>query len=327
MLVRFNTKGYDDFIDFIKAYAIICVILSHTLIWHKEMGSAIWLDMQVPLFVLVQAFHFYKKDNSTFVLSRVLKRVLVPFLLVEIITFALALMGGAVFREILLDGVFAGGYGPGSYYPWIYLQVAFLLPLFSRLVKQHSKLVSFIIFLVVCEGFEIVCSIIDIPDFLYRLLAIRYIFLFWLGFLWVRNGVPINGMTVLLAIVSLMSIVYFEYYSVDDEPWFYNTGWKYHRWPCYYWVAEGLTALLYGFWRILKKSERLSSMVRMISRCSYEIFLVQMSSIYLIKQDFIVTPNNDSCQYLIWLMIIWSISFLGGFFLNKILKKWQTANY
>jgi len=62
--ITFNTKGYDGFIDFIKAYAIICVLIGHTLIpYLHDIGYCIWAGMQVPLFILVQSFHGYKKER------------------------------------------------------------------------------------------------------------------------------------------------------------------------------------------------------------------------------------------------------------------------
>jgi len=61
--VSFNKTGYDPFIDFIKAYAILCVLIGHTLPFTDYWGYGLWAGMQVPLFVLVQVFHGFKKDT------------------------------------------------------------------------------------------------------------------------------------------------------------------------------------------------------------------------------------------------------------------------
>ena len=58
--LTFNTKGYDPFIDFIKAYAILCVLLGHFLSSSNNVLYPIWGGNQVPLFVAVQCFHYMK---------------------------------------------------------------------------------------------------------------------------------------------------------------------------------------------------------------------------------------------------------------------------
>lgn len=75
MTISFNTKGYDVFIDFIKAYAIMCVLFGHTFLWLDKVGYGVWAGMQVPLFILVQAFHWYKKDKPVINFVKILKRV------------------------------------------------------------------------------------------------------------------------------------------------------------------------------------------------------------------------------------------------------------
>lgn len=92
--ISFNTIGHDGFIDFIKAYAIICVLFGHTFLWLDKVVYYAWAGMQVPLFILVQSFHFYKKENSMFYLRKVYKRVLLPFFVVEIVTILVAFVLG-----------------------------------------------------------------------------------------------------------------------------------------------------------------------------------------------------------------------------------------
>ena len=90
--ITFNKKGYDSFIDFIKAYAIICVLIGHTVPFIDYLGYGLWAGMQVPLFVLVQSFHFYKRDDTKIDIVKILKRVLFPFLFFSIITFLILLV-------------------------------------------------------------------------------------------------------------------------------------------------------------------------------------------------------------------------------------------
>ena len=234
--VSFNKTGYDPFIDFIKAYAILCVLIGHTLPFTDYWGYGLWAGMQVPLFVLVQVFHGFKKDIPNVNIKKIFLRVILPYLLIQSIAF-LYILHNAPSR--IYSFIAEGGVGPGSYYPWIFLQIAFLLPFVKKWIDQNQEYRTkvLITFLIICESFEILFSVIDLPDGIYRLLAVRYLFLLYLARIWVRDGIVINKVTTLFSFLSFLSIIYFEYLSVDDEVLFYNTAWKFHRWPCYYFVA------------------------------------------------------------------------------------------
>lgn len=238
-LVSFKTVGHDPFIDFIKAYAIICVLIAHTLPAgvDKYIGSCLWLDMQVPLFVLIQSFHAIKRP-SHFDVTKIIIRIVFPFLLAQTIIYILLyhlhdLSFSAMFDSIITEG----GRGPGAYFPWVFIQLAIILPLMSSLLSRGNRTQQIVIAILVCESFEILFSLINLPENIYRLLAIRYLFLVYLASIWVKEGIKINKITHLLSFISLLSIIYFEYFSINDEPLFFNTAWKFHRWPCYTYLA------------------------------------------------------------------------------------------
>lgn len=176
-------------------------------------------------------------------------------------------------------------------------------------------------FLLLSEGFEILFSLTDFPDTIYRILAIRYIFLIYLGWLWVKDGVIINKTTILLSVLSLCAIIYFEYGPIDNEPWFYSTGWKFHRWPCYFFVANGFIAILHYVWKYLKNNKFIVNAVKTIASATYEIYLIQMSVIYLFTTKSITFTTNVMLRYIIWLVIVWTISVGGGILINKIINK------
>ena len=220
-----------------------------------------------------------------------------------------------------------GGYGPGSYYPWIYLQVALLLPLFGFILRKSSKTTALIIFLLICEGLEIIFSLIDCPDWIYRLLAVRYLFLIYLGWKWAKEGIKINWLSIALSVISLIAIVYFEYFSVDDEPWFFATKWKTHRWPCYYFVANGFTALLYVIWRRINEKHIVRQLIKIIAASSYEIFLIQMATIYLVKYDQMPFVSNSIVKYGIWFILVWVVALVGGIGLHKLISATKIKSY
>ena len=336
MHIKFQTTGHDEFIDFIKSYAILCVIFGHTFPMLDKIGYGIWAGMQVPLFILIQTFHYLKKErNFKINISKILGRVAIPFIIAEILTFIVALLVKKENASILIqEFIQKGGYGPGSYYPYIYLQITLLLPFFAILLKHSSTVNSpmvqsskfrvqslLIVFLLLSEGFEILFSLTDFPDTIYRILAIRYIFLIYLGWLWVKDGVIINKTTILLSVLSLCAIIYFEYGPIDNEPWFYSTGWKFHRWPCYFFVANGFIAILHYVWKYLKNNKFIVNAVKTIASATYEIYLIQMSVIYLFTTKSITFTSNIMLRYLIWLVIVWTISVGGGILINKIINR------
>ncbi len=205
------------------------------------------------------------------------------------------------------------------------MQVALLLPIFYFVLNRYSKLTAFIIFFIICEGFELLFSYLDLPSHIYRLLASRYIFLFYFGWQWAKEGIKVNGTTILLSILSLLTIIYFEYFSVDTEPWFINAGFKFHRWPCYFWVAYGLASILYFVWNKLNRFDIIVKSVKMIAKASYEIFLIQMSTIYLFKIELLKCIPSVLLRNIVWIINIWVVSLCGGIYLNKVINR-RTIN-
>lgn len=78
---------------------------------------------------------------------------------------------------------------------------------------------------------EVFCSVVEMPDDVYRLLCIRYVFLIYLGYLWVKNaGIVQNRKMVLLSVISGTSIVVLNYTynyhpEMSFEPWVFDIAW------------------------------------------------------------------------------------------------------
>lgn len=326
-VIKFNLSGYDPFIDYIKAYAIICVLIGHTFPYLNYMGYGLWAGMQVPLFVLVQSFHVIKKDNPSFNFKKIIWRVLIPYLLIQSMVLICILSrfeGGALQNQILYF-VISGGYGPGSYYPWIYIQIALLLPFINRMMSKGTKKQLAILFLIICELFEIIFSIIDLPDFIHRLLFVRYFFLFYFAWLWVKDGIIINKWTIAISVISFLSIIYFEYFSIDDEILFYKTAWKFHRWPCYYYIAVGGAFLLNCMYKSVSQKVIIDKFIKLLAKCSYEVFLIQMFVLYIYPDNTIndiligiggVSSVDVMLLKLFKILIVFSLSIMVGYYFN-----------
>lgn len=151
--------------------------------------------------------------------------------------------------KLIKVGVSGGGFGPGSYYPWIFLQMAIIIPMMRPICEKLGKGKSLLVFLLISEAIEIICSLTLIPDEVYRLLCFRYVMLIWFGWLWAKDGIVFNATTILISVLSLGTIVYLAYVNSHFEPWLFDTGWTTHRWPCYFWVGILLVGVLYGLYK------------------------------------------------------------------------------
>lgn len=119
-------------LDFIKGFAILSVILLHTLsgsmLYKIYAYFHIW--QAVPLFVFVSYYLFFvklgKQSNVGFYFSgtkikKVIRRVIIPFTIIELLIiivnelFSFSISALAIIKSL--------GIGPGSYYPYIYIQL------------------------------------------------------------------------------------------------------------------------------------------------------------------------------------------------------------
>ncbi len=128
---------YYDVVDFVKGMTIVFVILLHILSINtlNSIYACFHIWQAVPLFVLVSFYLLHKKLNRVSIkeyysisnIVKTLKRIVLPFALVEGIILAVYLTLGSPEKAIHLLKI--GGDGPGAYYPYIYIQLWILTPL------------------------------------------------------------------------------------------------------------------------------------------------------------------------------------------------------
>ena len=131
-------------------------------------------------------------------------------------------------------------------------------------------------FVALSQAIEYICSITNIPEFIYRLLCIRYIFIIYLGYVLATKGFSINNKTMLLTILSLISLLFFSYVNADLSPYFYKSvdKWSTCHWTCYFCHAFILVIIHKLYERT--SSTRMVQFVKITGKYSYEIFLFQM---------------------------------------------------
>jgi len=300
--IDFKNIGYDPQIDYIKGVCIIFVIWTHA-INRSELGYILfpyWGDTAVPIFLIIQAFHYYKKGIDLRMPSPITlwKRILRPFIVMIALTFLAQFF---IYYDIT-DGVFSPTLywdkrGYGSYYIFMYLEFAFLIPIFALLFKSLSVKWTFLFFVVLSQLLEYISCTTHCPDYIYRILFFRYTFLIFIGYLLATKRLVLNKFTLCWSIIGIISLYLFNYTSIDLEPLFYTSlsNWKYCHWICYLYIAYiFLWFLKYSYTNFNLKVIR--KYLVLIGINSYEIYLFQMfyyATIGLYVKDMDIVSQNE----------------------------------
>lgn len=288
MINTVNNKGYEPFWDFLKGSCIICVILHHCL--QNQVKDVLlfcfWGETAVPLFIILQCYHYFRKTHFVWndYLLKMWNRVIRPFLIVETILLSSHLLldcyilNNTDFFHLLKQFVARGGLGWGAYYPWIYVEIALLLPLLNYLLCRipNNYLVLFFIFISI--ALELICCVTDVKESVYRLLFFRYFFLIYCGLRLCKNGFKMGKKEWLMSVISIFFIVLFEYSEYDFWPFFYTQSveWKIAHWVCYFYVVHLLLFLIRKFYLWSQSFLFIYKNLVQIGKSSYEIFLLQM---------------------------------------------------
>ena len=135
--IELMRNGYDPFLDFIKGFCIVSVILNHSVGPYLRDYALFyfWGEIAVPLFLLLQSYHVFRKEKISLGKQQFVKmfhRILLPCIIISLVGFVILIIFKHISlyemcRRILLGGGI--GYRAGTYYVWVYLQFFLLLPL------------------------------------------------------------------------------------------------------------------------------------------------------------------------------------------------------
>jgi len=107
----------------------------------------LWGAQAVPLFLLIQTFHACKNGVDKAVkmppFIKLFNRILKPFfilLFVELFLLIIVLRDDPV--RVVKGAIVVGDIGPGSYYVWIYIQFAFVIPVVVRMFKSLTNVIG-----------------------------------------------------------------------------------------------------------------------------------------------------------------------------------------
>lgn len=310
ILYKFKKNGHEEFIDFMKGVAILLVVFAHTIPLKQELLFPIWgASKAVPIFLVIQMFHTFKRGEPKVPnFKKVFDRVLKPFLYIQIILLTFSLITSSeTTLETLCRFCKGGGMGPGSYYIWIYLQFSLILPYIYKLLSKYNQKRIFFISLFTAILIEMACSIIDMPERIYRILALRYLFLIYFGIEWCRKGIVFGKREIFLGLIGLGAVVYFNYFYVPIEPFFFNTGWKSDRWITFIYVMYIFVPILYKIYN--KVGCKIKGVFYVLGKASFEIFLIQMLVCCIIKPNVVGEfIDNNILKWIVYLTITISSS-------------------
>ncbi|EGK00469.1 acyltransferase family protein [Dysgonomonas gadei] len=271
-----QTTNYNPTFDFLKGIAILFVLLLHAIPKDilYQVGFLYHIGQAVPIFILIQGFHSMRKFDkfqwksyyfeST---KRLLMRIILPFVFIQIISILLL----AFINDLdIISIIKGGGYGPGSYYPYIYIQAWLILPLICSVIQKYTPLKVLAIGIFISLLFEIICIVSSIPIYFYRLSVIRYVFLLFLGCYFFKYK-----MRPIFYILSVISIIFIYFDSVNFLSCFriFYNGWNGYHWIMYFYTISFVSVLIF-IYNKLKNGFTLP--ICYIGKCSYEVFLMQM---------------------------------------------------
>ncbi len=290
-------------LDRAKGIAILFVCLRHGLTRPELDASVAWLHLgqAVPIFILVTGYLACRSwerhglgVRSYYAWGRVrrmLTRIALPLAVVLALEAVLLMATGRSPGHVLREFVVMGGWGPGSYYPWVYLQLWFLLPFILWLTSIRTGCASAWAFLfVICFAAEAVVGLLHPPSAVYRLLCVRYFFALCLGILWARDEDPKGWVRWVLAALAAVYIGLERWRGPVLAPVLYPTWPGYHA-PAYFYslVVVGAGIALSG-----RLGGRLRGLLAAMGQASYEIFLTQMVYFFFMRRVVVRWFGSDS---------------------------------
>ena len=299
--------------DFLKGVAVSFVILLHTLDNESlnSIGHIYHIGHAVPIFVLVTfilSFMTLAKRSGTEIQYwystkrwiTMFRKVLFPYVVLQgCFLLLLIITKDTKHMHSMLIG---GGIGPGSYYPWIYLQFWLVMPLLYLILKRTTLFVGCVIFFLLNEIMQISCCYFNVSDHLYRLLACRYLFLAFLGYLFWK----IDIRKYVYAIFAAIGVMYYlSLDKVDYVPFLFNS-WMTQQLPAFFYTILLMKVLLLIFDRM--KMTIVGYYFVLLGENSWYIFLLQMLFVTITSIKMLSFIPSKLFQSILYVIIVYVLS-------------------
>lgn len=286
----------NHFINYAKAFCIILILITHSEIRDNARSWIIFpfvINMAVPIFIFITGFNYsnsnLRRGLDTFLSMLNLKLLLRRFLRLAI-PFSIILSIEIIFNiggdysshgfftyfinsHALPGNFFIGGFGPGSYYFPVMMQLIIMFPFLYWIIhKFNSKGIIFIFILNIL--YEIVCNLINIDSATYRLQSFRYLFCFSTGIWFAHNQQIKNKLILLVSFIFGITYILLKSYTSINIP--FDNGWgafpclsTFYLFPIFYFSYKKLNDKTIKF-------KFFDTIFSLLGKASWHIFLVQM---------------------------------------------------
>lgn len=290
-ILKQNNRIY--IIDYFKAVAMISVIINHcnfTAQMEKDFLYPFFIGLAVPFFIVLSGFtfslsfskreelgiaHWYKRET---ILPK-LSRFILPYLFIFVLELIYKL--GPDNMEfnlyLIIRTLFFGGYGPGSYYIPILIEMLFIFPLCYWLIRKYGfggVLIIGIIQLI----YQIAVAYIGIADIYYKRLFPRFL-IFLAGGIYIylhkEDILKSPKNKILLCLSFIAGIIYIYTVNYLGHVPFIFTAWRRTAMPTILYVFP-LMALIISLCLHKKIPGKAGDLLSLIGQASYHIFLIQM---------------------------------------------------
>lgn len=308
-------------IDILKGFAIISVVILHTLSWDHRfiIGAPYHFWQAVPIFMLLVGYNLamsskikglmtYKDVYQWPFLKKRLKRILIAYLVIALVRIILEIF---VYEQFYLFeslvGALMGSFEHGGYYIPIMIQAIFVTPLLYAFI-QKNRTKNGLILLVSMFILDWVVMLFEVSSGIYRILIVRYLFAIVLGIWFALIERPLNKKV--LGFLASMSFIYITvvYYFGIETP--LEQYWQVQHAPAYFWTLF-IVALVLKV-KPLKSGNVFNNTMIKLGQNSYHIFLVQM--IYF----WIIGLFNFSLSPILAVVVNLIICLIGGLWFKKI---------
>lgn len=315
-----------DQYDFLKGVAIVFVLLLHSLspdiLWFIHSNYSI--GQAVPLFLLctfILSFNSMsiREGNKSYWFSRnkirvLFGKILKPFLMVQLVLLMLLLLSDNSDKVIYL--IKGAGLGPGSYYPWIYLQFWLLIPFLYGLFEKFGIFKGGIIVLIISQLLQYGCSVTEVSEAVYRLLCFRYFFLSVFAYMILKCSIK----PIWYVLFSLIGVGYYICLDMgfSFSPWLYDS-WMSQQLPAYFYTMAEFS-LLMAVYNRFSRSKLIKTFI-FLGKYSWEIFLLQMFIIAVVSINRFNVVGNGVVNQILYIAFVFAMTILPILIKDYIKKK------
>lgn len=332
-----NIKSF----EYLKTISILMIVVTHlsfSEISRKDLLFPYWIDMAVPIFFIISGYVYslsvdkrkLESIKDWFKFSNFINkflRIFIPYLIIIIIEVLLYKINNRYLssREIV-NGFFTGGWGPGSYYFPVLLQLLFLFPFILFIIKtKYGWLVLVLIQILL----EIISQRFSMSDGFYRLLFFRYLGFVTFGILLYLNDVE-KYKGFVSKIINNKYLLFFMFLLGIGTIFLLNYS-SYHPYLFKRWTTTSLPVVLYCFPLVIvfMKAEMLLNkipkildiIIKIIAKSTFHIFLVQMTYYWFKDSEGLRLRNSFILSLIICIPLGILFYYLENLLREKLFKK------